>query len=119
MCKNIKHKDRLTRYLEVFNVIKLKYTGIRSKYTVRNKEIVSAWNKCVTGMKDPDIDELAKDIVKAIYASVHSDWHKETKYKYITPQFFLRDNKREYWLNEYITNHHKPDTKPFNKQRFV
>jgi hypothetical protein len=119
MCKKIEYKDRLIKYLEVFNAMKYKYTGISSRFSIKNKLIVSAWNKQVKGVSPDDLNEMARDIVKAIYAACHSEWHKENKYKYITPQFFLRQDKMEFWLNEYISNHHARISRQSNKQRFV
>jgi hypothetical protein len=117
--KKILHKDRLERYLTVFNAWKKKYTGIKSKYSIRNKMITGAWNKQVEGMSDSDLDDMARDIRKAVYAACNSEWHKESNFKWITPELFLRQDKLDYWVNAYITDHHKPDTKPFKKQRFA
>ena len=119
MKENIIHRDRLEKYLIVFNELKFKYTGIESRCSIRNKKITQAWEKAVNGMSDSDIDSMAKDIVKAIYAACHSEWHKENKFKWITPEIFLRADKLEYWTNDYISNHHVNIAKPFVKNRYV
>lgn len=113
------HEDRLCRYLDVFNQWKLKYTGIKSKYSIKNEIIKRAWNRQVEGMSGDDIDDMAKSIRKAVYAACMSDWHKESKFRWITPELFLRQDKIDYWENEYITHHHKPDSKPFQRKRYV
>ena len=109
----------MEKYLTVFNEWKAKWTGINSKYSIRNEMIKRAWNKAVDGMSDEDINSMAKDIRRAMYAACNSEWHKESKFKWITPELFLRADKLEYWVNQYITEHHKPNTKPFQKKRYV
>ena len=117
--KNILFKERLEGYLSVFNQWKLKWTGIKSRYTIRNQDILKAWNESVEGMSSDDIDHMAVSIKKAMYAACESDWHKESNYRWITPHFFLREDKREHWLGEYTANIHIKKHKPFNRERYV
>ncbi len=112
-------KDRLEKYLSVFNEWKLKWTGVNSRYTTNNQTILSAWNNAVVGMSDEDLNTLAISIKKAMYSACESDWHKTTKYKWITPQFFLREDKREFWLTEYQVNYNVKKQKPFKPNRYV
>ena len=119
MKDNIMYKERLEKYLVVFNELKLKYTGINSRYSINNKKIVTAWNKAVDGLKSDELDMMAMDIVKGLEASCKSDWHKENKWVWITPELLLRADKREFWVNNYISNHHVNKSTPFKKNRYV
>lgn len=117
--KNILFKERLERYLTVFNEWKLKWTGIQSRYTIKNQEILRAWNDTVRGMSDKELDDLAISIKKAMYSACESSWHKESNYKWITPHFFLREDKLQHWLAEYQANFHVRKHNPFKKNRYV
>lgn len=113
------YEDRFNKYLIVFNKLKLKYTGINSRCSPKNKKTISAWNKATDGLDNSELDNLAKDIVKAIYSACHSDWHRESKFKWITPELFLRADKLDFWVNSYISEHYVKKSKPFKKDRFV
>jgi len=113
------YEDRFKRYLIVFNELKLKYTGINSRCSPKNKKTISAWNKAVDGLDEKELNSLAKDIVKAIYAACHSEWHRESKFKWITPELFLRADKLDFWVDSYTSDHHINKPKPFKRDRYV
>ena len=106
-------EERFEKYIEVFNSLKKKYTGINSSFTPKNKTLQKAWNQCVDGLSETELDDLAKDIVKAMYGAIKSDWHKDSKYRFIQPELFLRADKREWWLSIYQSEHYVKKSTPF------
>jgi len=113
-------QDLLERYLKMFNGLKEKFVNQRSSVTIKNKKVVLAWNKFIEDVSEEDLINIyIPDIRKAIEAACKSDWHKDSKYRSITPEFFLRADKREWWVDVYNSEHSAPVKKQYDVSKMM
>ena len=116
----IVRQDLLERYLAMFNGLKEKFVNQRSSVTIKNKKVVEAWNKFMDGVSKEDLINIyIPDIRKAIEAACKSEWHKDSKYRSITPEFFLRADKREWWVDVYNSEHSAPIKKKYDVSKMM
>lgn len=117
---NIVRQDFLERYLVMFNGLKEKFVNQRSSVTINNKKVVLAWNKFIEDVSEEDLINIyIPDIKKAIEAACKSAWHKDSKYRSITPEFFLRADKREWWVDVYNSEHSTPVKKQYDVSKMM
>lgn len=118
--QKIVRQDLLERYLAMFNGLKEKFVNQRSSVTIKNKKVVEDWNKFIEEVHEDDlINTHIPDIKKAIEAACKSEWHKNSKYRSITPSFFLRADKREWWLDVYNSEHSTPIKKQYDVSKMM